>query len=446
MNQTRFTEAATATRTFSFFLFESDGRTRKPYTVRRNGQSVRFSGGLTLFVNPQDVNKEQPARNTVMQTPHGHWVDSFGAGLPRWNVRGVTGWRARLWEEGESGPGSLLDGYLAFHALNDLIQTYFDENRARTIQAVTSGTPQPLLRLYFRDHADDDYWIVEPDGGPTKRRTKDRPLWIEYELRLTGLEDLRTKRPGEDDAIGGGLQGGDERVRRIAEALTDSLDDIELTGDQVVAAGQTDPSGEQAVNRMLYASMDSELVEADPLPAVSAYYTQADLARDTGTTLPNPSAAKSAIESAGSVPESLSGVKSLRQRLDGLLATGKTLISDVNRMIDRATSYVTTPFKVVTDYVKDIRGMMLGLGYALTLTKVTARFGLALRNLRTSLRNLLCAVQSILAFPYLFVKGMRDSLQAIFDLFRLSGCASTFPRVKAPSWGANLPLAVPRPF
>ena len=446
MNQTQFTERAAATRTFSLFLFEADGRTKKPYTVRRNGQSVRFSGGLTLFVNPQEVSKERPARTTVTQTPHGAWVDSFGAGLPRWNIRGVTGWRARPWDEGESGAGSLLDGYLAFHALIDLIETYLDENRERTIEAAITGIPQPLLRLYFRDHLDDDYWIVEPDAVPTKRRSNDRTLWINYELRLTGLEDLRSKRPGEDDAIGEGLQGGDERIRRIAQALETSLDDVELTGDQLVLSAQTDPSAEQDTNRMLYATMDGDVVDGAQPQAVSDYYAQADLARDTGTVLPNPAAAKTAIEAAGSVPESLSGAKAIKQRLDGLLTTGKTMLADVNRVLDRVTSYVTTPFKVANDYVKDVRGMMLGLGYALSLTKMTAQFGFAMRNLRTSLRNLLCAVQSMLAFPYLFVKGMRDSLQAIFDLFKLSGCASTFPRVKAPTWGANLPLTVPRPF
>jgi len=446
-NQTHFTELATVTRIFSLFLFEVNGKTKQPYTVLRNGQGVRFSGGLTFFVNPQDLAKDQPARNHVTRTPHGHWVDSFGLDLPKWTLRGVTGWRARPWDEGEIGsrgldsPDRLMDGYLAYHALHDLLQTYFDENQERTILAARTGTPQPLLRLYFRDHHDDDYWIVEPDGVPTKRRSKDQALWINYELRFTGLQDLRVKQPGVDDPIGDGLHGGEGRVQGISKALTAAVADTDAAATEAQQAATTDPVAEQQTNTIVQAA------QADPLgpeaiQAISDYQVQVDLARDTGTSLPSPSAALAAIQSAASTV--LSSAKTFGQRLDGARTTGKGLLSTVNQYMDRGISYITTPIKSVNNYVKEIRGLMLGLGWALSLTKMTARFGMALRNLRTSLRNLLCAVQSLLAFPYLFVKGMRDSLQAIFDLFRLSGCASTFPRVKAPTWSASLPLVIPR--
>lgn len=443
MTLTSFTETAQKARIYEFFL--RDGDRLQSYTVRRNGASVQLTGQLTLFVNPQDLSKEHPASVHVVKTPHGAWVDHFGLALPKWSLRGHTGWRARHWPEG-SGPGPVMemDGYLAFHALTDLFQAYMDVNLQRSVTASRTGQPQPLLKLYFRDHYDDEYWEIEPEALPVKRRSADRPLLVSYELRFTGVKNLREKGPADDDAIGQGLRGGQERDVRTLAAFNRSLVDAEAAIQSASESAQSDPVGESEASKFIYAALEEEQVAEQPI--ATAYYARVDEARDTGTPLPDPAEAIQAIKSQGNVPEQLSLSERMGNRLSSLLQQGKDIQVGMDLFVRGATSYITTPLKTVNSFANQLRGVMLGIGWALSLGSLTTRLRESLRLLRTTFRNLLCAVQSILAFPYNFVKGLRDSLQDFLNLIALSGCASTFPRITAPSWAPSLPLTVPRPF
>ena len=225
-NLTRYSAAAQQSKEFTLLL--RDGTAPFSFRIERNGQVIEHTGQLTLFCNPEELVKDWPARNNVTQTPHGVWVDSFGPGLPRWTLNGTTGWRARRRDIGLVSEEPIADGYLAFHAFHDMVQTYFEENQRRARESLqpSANKSAGLLSLVFIDHADDDMWMIEPEGVPTKRRSKNSPLTIEYTFRFTGIQNLKEKTDGPADPTGTALVGSPERLRRILESGERSTDDL----------------------------------------------------------------------------------------------------------------------------------------------------------------------------------------------------------------------------
>lgn len=512
-NTSRFTDLAMENRAYTFLLREQDGLPFG-YDVQRNGQMFLQSGELTLFVNPEELVKERPARVSVNQTPNGAWVDSFGLGLPRWIIKGTTGWKARRWNSGETNwrVGAIMDGYMAYHAFADLIETYYTENRRRALEAAKSGGIRlPLLRLVFRDHTDDEWWEIEPEGLPSKVRSKNRPLMIDYLFRFTGITDLKRAKLTLDDPTGLALVGGNARFQRIAAALADAVDNLDAANQALQAAGALDPSGLAALDALAdcsinaaqtesersaiaraqaYASAKSARQDADdwesghtPTSVQDAALTALRASSDTmlaKTGCSDAGAFKQAttdmrdkidtaagagiLSDAGSLtaPLSTAGATvlaeqanvdlskvapalSFTERVNGLVQDGKTLVSDVQDFVNEKKNMITTPFRTVQGWTTKIRNMMQSVAIALDTQVFTARLRQALRGMRTQLRGFLCAVQSVVAFPYNFVAGLRNTLQDFFNLFKLSGCASTFPAIKAPSWKPSLPLTIPTP-
>ncbi|MDO8357324.1 MAG: hypothetical protein Q7U76_13115 [Nitrospirota bacterium] len=503
-NVSSFTARASRNKSFSFFLLEPGGRPH-PFVVVRNGEAIACTGELELFVNPQELSKECPSRSTVTQTPHAAWVDSFGAGLPRWTLSGITGWRARAASQGVLSADSRMDGYSAFHVFSQMIQEYLDENRERVIQVSRTGAPTGMLSLVFYDHADDDAWIIEPEGLPTKRRTKDRPLYYEYSFRFTGIHDLHKKNRQVDDPLASAVIGGIDRNKAIAAAMTTYANALEtLTNDYLMTAANDQASAEsvdamtqnvsdmvdmqtpESVNArtQLFSVVDDANSQMGDLPQGSLTAAQqaavdnatvagADLqqaiasgtaaqvetahgewatcmesVRDSGAMLPGDVTQRLAQASVFSkvkdgAAELLQGVKSTATRLGSIVQTGQALAGDFMNMVSGVQKAIITPIEKAVAYAQDIRKTLQGFAWTLSLVKLTANVQSQLRGLRTQLRGMLCAVQSLLAFPHNFVQSLRDSLQSFFDLFKLSGCASTFPRIKGVSWHPSAPLTVP---
>ena len=503
-NSSIFTKQASRNKSFALFLLEPNG-TPHPFVVVRNGEAIACTGELELFLNPQELVKETPARITVTQTPHSAWVDSFGAGLPRWTLSGVTGWRARAVSEGVLSSDNRMDGYGAFHVFSQMIQEYLDINRERTIQTSQTGMPVGMLSLAFYDHADDDAWIIEPEGLPTKRRTKDRPLLYEYSFRFTGIFDLHKKLKTASDPLADAVIGGIDRNKAIAAAMTTYQAGLETLVDQYVASAAHDPATAGSIDTMT--GNVSDMVDAQPPESVTARTQMSaavedansamgdiplggmttsqaaavQSAQDAGATLQQATAGGTAAEIAtaksgwddamGSVKSSgalapadvtqlqaqASGITGIKDnaapllqtgktfagRLGDVVKTGKALAADLTKFVGGVQQAVVTPLQSVVAYAQDLRKMLMGVSSTLSLVKLTANFQTQFRALRTQLRGMLCAVQSLLAFPHNFVQNLRESLQSMFDLFKLSGCASTFPRIKGVSWHPSAPLRVP---
>ena len=503
-NVSAFTARASRDKSFSLFLLEENG-TPHPFVVVRNGEAIACTGELELFVNPQELVREVPARITITQTPHSAWVDSFGSGLPRWTLSGVTGWRARASAQGVLSSDSRMDGYSAFHVFSQMIQEYLDVNRDRVVQTSQTGLPVPMLSLAFYDHTDDDAWIIEPEGLPTKRRTKDRPLFYEYSFRFTGIFDLHKKRKPVPDPLADAVIGGIDRNKAIAAAMTNYQATLATLASQYASSASRDPATTANIDAMtqnvsdmmdaqspesvnartqLFSVVDDANSQMGDLPQGSLTAAQSasvQAAQSAGSNLQRAVASGSAADvaaaqagwssamdsvsasgalSSGSVAQlksqssvfskvkdnsasMLQGSKGFASRIGSLASSGKALAGDFMNMVGGVQTAIITPIQSVVKYSQDIRKTLQGVSWTLSLVKMTANFQAQMRGLRTQLRGMLCAVQSLLAFPHNFVQNLRNSLQSIFDLFRLSGCASTFPRVKGVSWHPSAPLTVP---
>jgi|GEM_PF-6090807 len=521
----------TSGKVYNFVLWDEQSDQAWPYSVVRNGVEVKMPGTLTLTLNPEELTKEWAARNTVTQTPYGAWVDTFGAGLPRWHLKGHTGWKQR---GSEDVPGGESDGYLAFHALHDLIEEYFDENKRRAIEAVLSNTVgKSLLVLKFLDHADDDAWIVEPDGMPTKMRSKDRTLFIQYDLAFTGLRNLFDKGRAVTDHIVAGVTGGPERTALVAAATRDhltaldlDLGDLELKANYHPAAYQSASDafmesvshanaesaavadarqqvsvvagevGEDVQHSLaagmsagglpgpIQAAAQSVMNQAHQLTVIAASATtqaissaQSALNSSVGTlstaiglgsgagagafksilesrmggpfaatlnlvTTQGTTALAALVAAAPPVPTAMSGSGGMIGWIkQNVLGPGHTLGDAINAFTNGTKKFIEMPFASAVSMANNIRFSLSAVADTLSVFHAA---GIGFRNLRTSLRNLLCSVQSILAFPYNFRKGLKDSLQNILNLFKLSGCASTFPALKPLSWQPQISLKVPR--
>ena len=432
-NQSYFGNVAQRSKDFTFCLWDRG----KPfsYSVVRNGLSVSCGGEFTMFLAPEELTREQEARNTVTQTPHGAWTDSFGSGLVKWSMRGTTGWKARTAHNGVTAPiDGREDGYTAFHVFSEMIGVYLNENQARAVESFKAGRIlRPLLQLVFHDHADDEWWVIEPDGLPIKRRSTTRPLMYEYEFRFTGTADMSRRTSAINDAIGQALVGSDTRDQKTADAFLAGLDLTDGAIDDYAAAAAANPTDaafvdgwmQQVINR------DTSVLPED--------WSQADLDRITNTAGPVSPVFNIPVKSlsTGAAPTFLT-------RCQQVMARAKEIGSTLNDWRKQTTSYIAAPVKMMTECMSAVRDVMNATSQIINAVLLTTEIRSALRLLRTELRNLWCAGQSILSFPYNFVQGLKATAQNFLDLFALSGCATTFPYVPALSWqGPHMTIPSP---
>jgi hypothetical protein len=419
-NQTEFSKEAR--QAFTFLLLDA-GRPM-PLFIGRNGQTVACTGELTMFLPPEELVREQSARTIVTQTPHGSWTDSFGNGLPKWSMRGTTGWRARVDGGGVRTLDHRQDGYTAFHVFSDLIRKYLDENQARAIASAKAGVIlNPLVQLVFHDHADDEWWAVEPDGMPTKRRSRSRPLMYDYEFRFTGTEQLTVRRGAIDDPIGQNVVGSATRDQKTADAYNGALTTTQEAIDNWELAAKASPTDAKFVDGWTQQVVSRNIADS------ATDWSPEDIARITSTAGTTPTVFSNAVQSLSTVT-----TPSLLTRCQQVMKGAKELGTTVTAWRQQATSFIATPFAKAASLMSGVRDVMNSLAFASNFFTLTAQVRSALRLLRTEFRNLWCAGQSLLSFPYNFVQGLKASLQAFLDLFKLSGCATTFSRVKPLSW------------
>ncbi len=145
-------------------------------------QNGRFQGApvakFVLPINPEDFNYERQERVNVFQTIGNPFADEFGMGLPRINIRGVTGWRTQV--------STGMDGYAAYKQLQQKIIDQYFQLREGNVKAAKDPD---LVRLILLNCVDDLAFDVIP-GRCRLLRNKQRPLLYQYDLNFIVLQDL----------------------------------------------------------------------------------------------------------------------------------------------------------------------------------------------------------------------------------------------------------------
>lgn len=141
-----------------------------------SASGIAAPDALTLYVRPEDLTRQDASRVTMVQTLGGAWADSFGAGVPMITIAGNTGWRRD--QGGE-------DGEDRFRALRDQV---FDQWHKRRASAVKLGKDPSGVKLVYADALDNIAAVVAPMNF-TLRRSKSRPLLLQYQIQMAVLSD-----------------------------------------------------------------------------------------------------------------------------------------------------------------------------------------------------------------------------------------------------------------
>jgi hypothetical protein len=137
---------------------------------------------IALNIRPEELTRTQVSRLTVQQTLGGAWADDFGAGLTTINISGHTGWR---------GSFSGGDGMDLFAALRAQV---FDNWHILRNQARANGVDPRFVQLVFADALDSTVDVVAPISF-TLRRSKSRPLLMQYQISMIALGDIPPPAP-----------------------------------------------------------------------------------------------------------------------------------------------------------------------------------------------------------------------------------------------------------
>ncbi|SAK98626.1 hypothetical protein AWB80_07561 [Caballeronia pedi] len=132
---------------------------------------------ITLWVRPEDLTRTDPSRVTVQQTFGGAFADNFGKGVAKINISGNTGWAADT---------TGADGVQRFIDLKTLI---FDGWHQAKANAYKSGKDPSKVQLAFVDTLNQFTSSVIP-GEVTLRRSRSRPLLLQYQIPMTVTSDL----------------------------------------------------------------------------------------------------------------------------------------------------------------------------------------------------------------------------------------------------------------
>lgn len=133
---------------------------------------------LTLYVRPEDLTRQEPSRVNIVQTLNsGAWGDSFGPGISMIVISGTTGWRRTI--------NSDDDGEARFKQLRDQVFTQWHERRQRAVKSLRDPSD---VRLVYSDALNDVVATVAPVNF-TLRRSRSRPLLLQYQIQLAVLAD-----------------------------------------------------------------------------------------------------------------------------------------------------------------------------------------------------------------------------------------------------------------
>lgn len=156
-------------------------------------------GAMELVIRPEELTRFEPSRLAVQQTLGGAWADSFDRGIIQIRISGTTGWH------GGPADGGQLSGEAQFLLLR---QTAFIQWHSQRAAIVAGGGDPSVVTLVFIDSLDGHVDVVAPKSF-TLRRSKSRPLLMQYQIEMLVLQDLATPYFGGTGLLGvaGALAG-----------------------------------------------------------------------------------------------------------------------------------------------------------------------------------------------------------------------------------------------
>lgn len=173
---------------------------KRPISFVLTNESTGSTVQVTPPIRPEDLSRNEPSLQTVVQTFGGAYLDDFGRGVATIQISGHTGWRG--------GQGE--DGIASFLKLRDVVWKRWHDDRDA---AVADGRHPDDIKLIFIDGLDDITSVVAP-GSFSLKRSKSRPLLMQYQISMTVLSDRLDVeladpiRLGPDVALGGSMATG----------------------------------------------------------------------------------------------------------------------------------------------------------------------------------------------------------------------------------------------
>ena len=162
---------------------------------------------ITLFINPEELSQQEPAKITVTQTKGGAFVDYWGSGLTTLTVKGVTGFRRR---QVAGGPVQGLSGHEHFLKLRDLYRKW--------VQSSKDDPKNTEMRFY--NWADQEYYVVVITNF-TFLRNVARPLLYQYNITMTVIQNIteKVKQATASDDVGQYLISPETRAPLALDTL-----------------------------------------------------------------------------------------------------------------------------------------------------------------------------------------------------------------------------------
>lgn len=186
---------------------------------------------LTLVIRPEELVRNYPSRMQAHYTAGGAFADNFGPGISTINLSGTTGWRRVAGDNTADRDGVAgLDGEGRFRRLYEVAFADWHKRRA---DAVRAGRDPSGVRLVLAD-ALDDFAVVVAPGAFTLRRSKQRPLLMQFQISLTVLSETTDPRPAaqpvsQTQATKAGLESLAASVDRITARIGEVQTAIDKT-------------------------------------------------------------------------------------------------------------------------------------------------------------------------------------------------------------------------
>jgi hypothetical protein len=138
---------------------------------------------LTLPINPEEIQRNHPARITTTQTLGGAFQDIDGEGVAQVTIQGTTGWRGR--------PGAHMDGMqYAQHLFKYIYKEYLR-------RATLNPSKTELLLI---NGIDGYAWKVSMDDFQMTR-SRSEPLIFRYMIPMTPLQDVAEAPAPQTDSV-----------------------------------------------------------------------------------------------------------------------------------------------------------------------------------------------------------------------------------------------------
>lgn len=160
--------------------------TNRSFTFQLFDTSDSSHEEITLTINPENYAQVDPPRISITQTKGGFFVDHFGQGLSTVTVSGTTGYKLR--DTTGMGPNKV-SGASEFIALRNMYRKWLNKNKNEP------GTGE----MRFYDWSVDGFSYLVAITNFQWQRSVGRPLLYQYNISMTLLQKLSEKAKAEKD-------------------------------------------------------------------------------------------------------------------------------------------------------------------------------------------------------------------------------------------------------